>query len=230
MSNANAKRYLLMAAITLGVVFLVTWGTAKLLTSLLPDDKPPPKRTAFQTETRGNTTLVMQRGAPPIKIYGTPAVRRSTLPTKRWVPTKPHLPSHDVLMQRVKQNRTYPKDLPRVKPPGSSHYRLSRQSLKDWINKPLAENGSRFEPNFRGGRPVGMRVRNITPGSFYERLGLYKGDVLLRVNGRKVLTPGHALKRYKQVARGSRNLTLEFMRGGKRHIVDFDLIAGKKNH
>lgn len=42
--------------------------------------------------------------------------------------------------------------------------------------------------------PEGLRVTALTPGSFPSRLGLQNGDVIQRVNGVALTTPGEALQ------------------------------------
>lgn len=224
-TSSSIKRSLwIIGAIFAGFIVFLVYRAQRAVKELTPAPtvrKKPKERPILATSTYH----------PSIRIYGAKykkGKKGTATPRPAWTGTKPNLPSHKELMRRVRSLRTYPKNLPKVHKPGSAHYRIKRSAFRAWLNKPLAENGSRFEPNFQGGRPQGMRVTRIDPGSFYERLGLYKGDILLQVNGRKIYTPGHALKHYKRVAQRYRSLTLTFKRGGRTHTVDFDLLADRQ--
>ena len=115
---------------------------------------------------------------------------------------------------------------PRLPPPpkpSSNFYVLNRKKLKAILNRPLAESGAIFSPNIFGGRPRGIKVSTLQEGSIYRRFGLMKGDILISVNKRTILTPGHARKWEKVAVREYRNLTLEIQRGKKTYTLDFSL-------
>jgi len=100
---------------------------------------------------------------------------------------------------------------------------IQRETLKEWLKLPLRQSGARFLPEFTGGRPQGMRVTRVDPGSFYARLGLAKGDVILRLNGRRVISPGQTRKIFRAIAGRYRNITLRIRRGRRVRTIDFSL-------
>lgn len=184
----------------------------------------PPKRPVAKRPVRvykPRVSFIRFRPTPrkstPRKVAAKPAARP-------WVGRPSSLPSHEVLMQRVRdryrRNPNAPKKLP---PLTSKFYTLSREKFRKWAFGDLKDSGVRFRPYFQGNRPHGMRVTNVDPGSMFERLGLYKDDVLLKVNGRVVVAPGQAQKFYRKISKRYRNLTIEFRRGRKRFTVDFSL-------
>lgn len=98
---------------------------------------------------------------------------------------------------------------PRVGPPGtgaaaaaapwpravvSAEHEISRADLERQLARmdELATH-ARAVPAYEGGKPVGFRLLAVTPGSFYERMGVRPGDVLRRVNGYALTSPEAAL-------------------------------------
>lgn len=99
---------------------------------------------------------------------------------------------------------------------------LQRDQLQEWLKIPLDRVGVRFAPNFRGGRPQGLRLTEIRDDSFYRQMGLKPGDVLMRVNGSDIYTPGHAHEMYQRF-RFARNLSLEVIRNNRPQSLDFSI-------
>lgn len=68
-------------------------------------------------------------------------------------------------------------------------------------------------PNAGGG----FLVRQITPGSVYEQLGLKVGDVIRKANGRTLSTMEDALRLYQQIGGVEKvgEVELEVLRGGR---------------
>ncbi len=196
----------------------IWWG----LRSWVPST-PKPQKTILKEEFPQKTQVktIQPRPLTQLTRKAAPPKKRKKKEEEKWVGKPPKLPPHEVFLQRIR-NR-YKTDAPPPPKPSSKFYVLKRSEFKKWLELPLAQCGARFMPEFTGGRPNGIRVRSVEPGSFYARLGLYKNDVLLKVNGRPVYSPGHAHKYYKIIAKRYRNLTLEFRRGREVYIRDFSL-------
>lgn len=99
---------------------------------------------------------------------------------------------------------------------------LKREDLQEWLKLPIDQVGVRFAPNFRGGRPQGLRLSQIQDSSFYRQMGLQSGDILMRVNGSDIYSPSHAHEMYRRM-RFSRNLSLEVIRNNRPQMLDFSI-------
>jgi general secretion pathway protein C len=73
-------------------------------------------------------------------------------------------------------------------------------------------------PNAGGG----FLVREIQPGSVYEKLGLQVGDVIRSVNGQPVNSVQDAMRSYAQ-AKGSGNVRLEIVRAGRPEMLQYNV-------
>ena len=211
----------LFVMIGFGLFLVVFWVLLQSLIASLPSGQNPKPHKIIPSKKLSSHTIKPKIFQKVTKSVVKKKKRQS--PKRRvWVGKPSKLPSHHVLLQRIKDR--YKTDaLPPVKP-SSKFYILKRSQLKEWLKLPLAQSGARFIPELRGGRPNGIRVRNtVQPNSLYGRLGLHKNDVLMRVNGRPVYSPGHAHKYYKTIAKRYRNLTLQFRRGRKVYTRDFTL-------
>ncbi|QSQ12382.1 hypothetical protein [Myxococcus landrumensis] len=63
------------------------------------------------------------------------------------------------------------------------------------------------------GKPLGIQVSDIPPGSIYEKLGLQNEDILQYVNGHALDTPEKMLEAYAQV-KDARRVEVDLLRGG----------------
>lgn len=175
--------------------------------------EPPPVRS---TRSRG------------IKVYG-PIVRAPVRarPVKARASVrerpKPYVPPR----YRVVFRRTPP-----MVPPGApkfpsltnkKFYTLDRKKFNEWANLPIAKMGARFTPDFHFGTLRGIKVAGLDDHSFYNRMGLYREDIIEKINGRQVVAPGQARKFFQTIGRRYRNVTIQFRRGGKVRTVDFSL-------
>lgn len=57
--------------------------------------------------------------------------------------------------------------------------------MADFLSSP-DEVSIRGVPDFSKGKVVGLKILSIRPGSFYEAIGLDRGDTLLELNGREL--------------------------------------------
>jgi S1-C subfamily serine protease len=68
----------------------------------------------------------------------------------------------------------------------------------------------------------GFLVREITPGSLYEKLGLKAGDVIRSVNGSPVNNLDDAMQLYKKLGTVGQVL-IEINRGGKAETLEYTI-------
>ena len=65
----------------------------------------------------------------------------------------------------------------------------------------------------------GVQISNVTPGSFWEELGVEDGDIILELNGELIDTPAASVKLMNQMSRGYvLNLRLRTPEGNERFI------------
>jgi general secretion pathway protein C len=60
----------------------------------------------------------------------------------------------------------------------------------------------------------GFRVQRLAPGSFFERLGLHAGDVVLRIDGRPLNAVEDASAAYAWI-RVTDHFSVDLLRGGR---------------
>ncbi len=93
-----------------------------------------------------------------------------------------------------------------------------RESIKN-IHQLLAQ--ARIRPHFRNGRPEGMLITHIKPGSFFQRLGLRNGDLVQGIDGRAIKGPSDLLRMYNSLRSGS-ELDLQVKRGNQQRIINYN--------
>ena len=96
---------------------------------------------------------------------------------------------------------------------GNNTFTIDRVTLNEQLRDQDLFRQALMVPNAGGG----FLVRQIQPGSLYEKLGLKVGDVIRGVNGRSINTVDQVLEVYQQLG-GVDELTgvqLEVMRAGR---------------
>ncbi len=93
---------------------------------------------------------------------------------------------------------------------GDNNYAVSRQQLTQQMQKPDFLSQALMVPNAGGG----FLVREIQPGSMYEKLGLRVGDVIQSVNGQAVNTVDDVMRLYQQFESVA-NVSVEVRRAGR---------------
>jgi general secretion pathway protein C len=81
---------------------------------------------------------------------------------------------------------------------------------------------ARAVPYTVNGKLEGYKIDNITPQSFFDRLGLRVGDVLQRVNGVEIRDPGTMLTLFQQV-KNERSVQLDVLRENLRTSLTYDI-------
>lgn len=101
-----------------------------------------------------------------------------------------------------------PTDL--VQETGTNHYTVERDQLATQMRTPEFLRQATVLPSNGGG----FVVRQIQPGSIYEKLGLRQNDIIKTVNGQPVNTAEDAIRLYQQMSTINA-VNLEITRGGK---------------
>jgi general secretion pathway protein C len=78
---------------------------------------------------------------------------------------------------------------------------------------------TRFLPEFDNGKPLGVRMMAVKPGTLWEALGLQSGDRIEKINGFEVGSPESMLQAYGKLTTAD-ELSVELSRGGKRTLIE----------
>ncbi len=81
---------------------------------------------------------------------------------------------------------------------------------------------ARAVPNMKQGRIEGFRITRIARGSFYEKVGLQNGDVLLRANMRKLDNPSKLFSLYQEMKKQG-HISLLLSRNGQNQTFEYDI-------
>jgi general secretion pathway protein C len=78
----------------------------------------------------------------------------------------------------------------------------------------------RIRPNFKNGKPDGLRLTGIRPNSIFYNMGLKSGDVIMGVDGKNIESVDDALKFYQSLQSSSR-VQLQIKRRGRLKTIDY---------
>ncbi len=92
-----------------------------------------------------------------------------------------------------------------------------QDSLKN-INKLLTQ--ARIRPHLKDGKSDGFVLSYIKPNSFFTKLGLKRGDIIKKINGKQINTPEDAFSFYQALESGA-PLSMEISRGGKPKTINY---------
>ncbi|MBC8418959.1 MAG: hypothetical protein KJ573_09900 [Proteobacteria bacterium] len=92
-----------------------------------------------------------------------------------------------------------------------------QESLKN-INNLLTQ--ARIRPNLKDGKPDGFTLSYIKENSFFTKLGLMRGDIVKKINGKPINTPEDAFSFYKALESGD-PLSMEINRGGQPKTINY---------
>jgi hypothetical protein len=74
---------------------------------------------------------------------------------------------------------------------------------------------ARFVPAIRDGKPSGIKLYAIRPGSFFGLVGIENGDAIRRVDGIDLSTPDRAFEAYRRITTMKpEHITIELTRNG----------------
>lgn len=102
-----------------------------------------------------------------------------------------------------------------------NQFSVEREQLNKQLQRPEFLSQALMVPNASGG----FLVREIQPGSLYEKLGLKVGDVISSVNGQPVNTIEDVLRLYQQLGGndGNNQVSLDIRRAGKNESLTYNL-------
>jgi general secretion pathway protein C len=103
-----------------------------------------------------------------------------------------------------------------VRETGANQYMVERDQLVAQMRTPDFLKQATLVPSSGGG----FLVRQIQPGSLYEKLGVRAGDVIKSVNGQPINTAEDAIKLYQQMSSIS-SVQMEITRGGKSESLNY---------
>jgi general secretion pathway protein C len=107
---------------------------------------------------------------------------------------------------------------PIVQPSATGGTLVDRKQLQQQMGKPEFLSQALIVPNPDGG----FLVRQIQPGSLYEKLGLRPGDVIRNVNGQALTSMDDVMKLYQQFGSAQRVL-VEVQRQGRNETLYYDM-------
>jgi len=112
-----------------------------------------------------------------------------------------------------------------VKQVGPWEYRIDRAMLNEQLQD-LAKLGreARVIPNYDkdSGTYKGFKLIGVRPNSLYRAIGIRSGDVIERINGEELSSPGKALELFTQLQTSS-SITLDIMRRGQQHSISYKI-------
>jgi len=107
---------------------------------------------------------------------------------------------------------------PIVQPSASGGQLVDRKQLQQQLGRPEFLSQALIVPNPEGG----FLVRQIQPGSLYEKLGLRPGDVIKNVNGQALTSMDDVMRLYQQFGSAQRVL-VEVQRQGRNETLYYDM-------
>ena len=102
-------------------------------------------------------------------------------------------------------------------------WRLSRDMvLEQFGNFGNLSAQARGMPYLVQGQPRGFRLTTIVPGSLLQKIGLQAGDVIQKVNGLTINSPGESLQAFQQLQNES-TVRLEILRRNRATTLSYEL-------
>jgi general secretion pathway protein C len=80
----------------------------------------------------------------------------------------------------------------------------------------------RIRPYFDKGKPGGLILTGIKPGSFFRKMGLRSGDILTGVDGKNIESVDDAMKFYENLKSAS-DVTLHLKRRGRTEAINYHI-------
>lgn len=134
--------------------------------------------------------------------------------------TGPALPGGSVVLPPATAARAPAPGGPEVQRLGGNTYSVNREQFSQQLQKPEFLSQALMVPNAGGG----FLVREVQPGSLYEKLGLRVGDVIQSVNGQPVNTVDDVMKLYQQFsAAGTSQVSVDIRRAGRNESLQYNL-------
>jgi type II secretion system protein C len=102
-------------------------------------------------------------------------------------------------------------------------YKIEREALESWFGNPACMmRQARIIPYMEEGKPIGFKLFAIRPNTFFSRLGLKNGDVILKLNGIALTSPDTTLDAY-QGLKEAKTVTMDILRRGKPRTLKYQM-------
>ncbi len=100
-------------------------------------------------------------------------------------------------------------------------FEIDKATLDKQLSDPkeLAKQ-ARILPNYKNGKPAGIKLVGVNPGSVYAKIGIQTGDVITAINGKKVTSQARAMELLDGL-RGASGARIEVERGGKSQSLSY---------
>jgi len=98
---------------------------------------------------------------------------------------------------------------------------------KDFVQKSLSNlqgfmQQAQIVPYMQDGRPAGYQLKNIQPGSAFDKLGLQDGDVIVSLNGDRIESPNQ-LMAFREELTNTDQASLQILRNGNTVDIEYSL-------
>lgn len=179
--------------------------------------------TGVAVRTTGGCALVIVQGQPESAFCAgeelTPGVRLDAVERDRIVIVRNGAREAVPLKDSDKASLIGPLVTSPIVQPGPSGGQLvDRRQLQQQLGRPEFLSQALIVPNPDGG----FLVRQIQPGSLYEKLGLRPGDVIRNVNGQALTSMEDVMRLYQQFGSAQRVL-VEVQRQGRNETLYYDM-------
>ena len=106
---------------------------------------------------------------------------------------------------------------------GSQNITVKRSQMESAVrNVNTLMKQIRIRPNFRNGKPDGLRLTGIRPNSIFYNMGLKSGDILVGANGKPIESVEDVFTLYQNLQSSSR-VQLEIKRRGRPKTIDYHI-------
>ena len=107
--------------------------------------------------------------------------------------------------------------------PVSRDVNLSRQTIEEAMGN-VAElmKQVRIRPFFEGGKPAGLSLAGVAPGSIFEQMGIRNGDVLQTVDGQPIQTVDDVVNLYQSLSSADA-IAVQVRRGGRIEDIQYKI-------
>jgi general secretion pathway protein C len=107
--------------------------------------------------------------------------------------------------------------------PASRDVTLNRQTLEEAMgNVGELMKQVRIRPFFEGGKPSGLSLAGVAPGSIFEQMGIRNGDVIQAVDGQPIQTVDDVVSLYQSLS-SAQNLAIQVRRGGQVQDIQYKI-------
>ena len=81
---------------------------------------------------------------------------------------------------------------------------------------------ARIRPHFENGKPDGLLITSIKPGSIFSKMGLQSGDIIIDFDGEGIDSMDDAMKFYTRI-KSSSDVRLNIKRNGRKEAIAYNI-------